>query len=319
MDVRGVSVGQACLANVGHARPDRRRQGRVAPHAADAARVAPARSVFADRWLVLEHVGGEMPDQHAAALVSRALRAALMSGYGRCGQGAAIPAIVSGHEADGAPAVRPHLAIAPLILRQARNAHPGVLGLALIPPGAGELLLNADFKGALRAIAPWNAEEHRCELRLVSRTFDLTFALSGLTPSGIGGRGWQNAASYLAVAKTWATGTPVVLDRHLKAKGSAARKAEVEALLRQACRNIGLPEPARVVAGKRLAASAAPSADASPRATNWQLPKSLGSRQLTHATLQFATPVRGPVIIGAGRFAGLGLCRAMDGERCRDG
>ena len=33
----------------------------------------PARSVFADRWLVLEHVDGDMPDLRAAALVSREL------------------------------------------------------------------------------------------------------------------------------------------------------------------------------------------------------------------------------------------------------
>jgi CRISPR-associated protein Csb2 len=63
-----------------------------------------AKSIFGDRWLVLEHVGGEMPDLRAAALVGKALRYALMSGYKRNGQEAAVPAVVSGHATDGSPA-----------------------------------------------------------------------------------------------------------------------------------------------------------------------------------------------------------------------
>jgi CRISPR-associated protein Csb2 len=31
--------------------------------------------------------------------------------------------------------------------------------------------------------------------------------------------------------------------------------------------------------------------------------------------IQFKEPVRGPVILGAGRFVGLGLCRALDPEK----
>jgi CRISPR-associated protein Csb2 len=62
------------------------------------------------------------------------------------------------------------------------------------------------------------------------------------------------------------------------------------------------------------APSAYPSGHA-PRWTGWRLPKSLATRQLTHALLQFNEPVRGPVILGAGRFGGLGLCRALDQER----
>jgi CRISPR-associated protein Csb2 len=37
-------------------------------------------SVFSDRWLVLEHVGREMPDLRAAALVARGLHKAVMAG-----------------------------------------------------------------------------------------------------------------------------------------------------------------------------------------------------------------------------------------------
>jgi CRISPR-associated protein Csb2 len=33
-------------------------------------------------------------------------------------------------------------------------------------------------------------------------------------------------------------------------------------------------------------------------------------RPLTHATIEFRVPVRGPVLIGAGRYAGYGACRS---------
>jgi CRISPR-associated protein Csb2 len=107
--------------------------------------------------------------------------------------------------------------------------------------------------------------------------------------------------------------TPIVLDRHLKQKGEA-RQQEAAALIAAACRNIGLPEPEAVVVDKHSAVEGAPSAYPSgkaPRWMTWRLPPSLASRQLTHAVIRFAEPVDGPVILGAGRFMGLGLCRPI--------
>jgi CRISPR-associated protein Csb2 len=106
-----------------------------------------------------------------------------------------------------------------------------------------------------------------------------------------------------------------VLDRHLKETGNDERQTEIEDLLRRACANVGLPEPEQVVASKHSAIQGAPLAYPSGRAppwTGWRLPQSLASRQLTHAVLQFRQLVRGPLILGAGRFVGLGLCRALD-------
>lgn len=272
-----------------------------------------AKSSFADRWLVLEHVGGEMPDIRAAALLGKALRCALMSGYKKNGQGQAIPTIVSGHAADGSPTAAPHLAIAPLAFLGAQFADGRVLGLALIPPANSNLLDDDAFRNALRAVAPWKEDRGVRDLNLACGNFDLT-----LTPSTESARRSLDPAPYVAMAKTWATCTPIVLDRHLKAKGSAERDTEVEELVSHACVNIGFPAPARISAGKHSAVHGAPSAYPSgraPRWTGWRLPDSLASRQLTHAVVQFGEPVCGPVILGAGRFVGLGLCRALDPER----
>ena len=117
-------------------------------------------------------------------------------------------------------------------------------------------------------------------------------------------------------AQIFATVTPIALDRHLKQKGEA-RLEEVATQIARCCRNIGLPEPDAVGPDKHSAIEGAPSAypsGKSPAWTNWRLPRSLASRQITHAVIRFAEPVEGPVILGAGRFVGLGLCRPLDNE-----
>jgi CRISPR-associated protein Csb2 len=280
------------------------------------------RSIFSDRWLVLEAVS-ETPDIRATALVTKAVRCALMSGYKAIGREAEIPQVVSGHTPDGAPLADPHLAIAPLAFLGPQFADARVYGFALIPPGDGELLDNAEFQSALKKIARWNSEYGLRELGVRGDGIDLT-----LTPSRTRPLRSLDPAPYVAVSKTWATCTPIVLDRHVKAKSNAARDQEVRESIAQACTNIGLPPPARAVlhdgngqhgellvaAGKHSAIEGAPSAyppGNAPRWTGWRLPKSLASRQLTHAVLQFEELVRGPVILGAGRFVGLGLCRAL--------
>lgn len=289
----------------------RPRPGEPVPAAPDV-RPPPKRSVFSDHWLVLEQVT-ETPDLRAAALVAKAIRCALMSGYRSTGMGAAIPAAVSGHAPNGSPLADPHLAVAPLAFLGTQFADARVYGFALIPPGKAELLENAEFQSAVRQIAKWNDEEDRRDLKVSVDGFALT-----LTPTRTRNLRSLEPTPYVAAAKTWATCTPIVLDRHLKAKTNAARDEEVCELVAHACVNIGLPMPARVVAGKHSAIAGAPSAYPSggaPRWTGWRLPKSIGSRQLTHAVIQFDERVRGPLLLGAGRFIGLGMCRALDARR----
>jgi CRISPR-associated protein Csb2 len=250
-----------------------------------------------------------MPDLRAAAIVAKALRAALMSGYKTDGREAAIPPEVSGHTAGGAPLAEPHLAFAPLAFLGSQYADGHVYGFALIPPGDGELLHDEKFQAAMRNVAKWKEDRGRRELRLECDGFDLTF-----TPSRESTRRSLDPRPYSETARTWATCTPIVLDRHLKAKGNQEREEEIRSLIQLACRNVGLPTPVRIAAVKHSAVAGAPPAYPSgsmPRWTRWRLPASLASRQLTHAVIQFDEPVRGPVILGAGRFSGLGLARAL--------
>jgi len=279
-------------------------------------------NLFGDgnRWLILEHVTGDMPDVRACALVAKTLRDTLLSGYQQIGLEDKIPEVVSGHAADGAPARAPHLAIIPLAFAGFPYADGHVMGFALIPPADGGIEADGAFRKVMRNLSPVDEERGRRILTLTSKSgTSASSAFSiGLSPTfePPADKRSLNPALYTGPASVFATVTPIVLDRHLKETG-AARQEESAGQIAAACRNIGLPEPEAVVVAKHSAIEGAPAAypsGKSPRWMNWRLPPSLASRQLTHAVIRFAEPIDGPVILGAGRFVGLGLCRPVDSE-----
>jgi CRISPR-associated protein Csb2 len=88
-----------------------------------------SRSVFGERWMVLEFAGGDRPDLRAAAIIGRAMRNALMSAWG-----ADVPSWLSGHERDGTPTREPHIAIVPLANVGYRWSDGTWNGLAIVLP-----------------------------------------------------------------------------------------------------------------------------------------------------------------------------------------
>lgn len=77
-------------------------------------------------------------------------------------------------------------------------------------------------------------------------------------------------------------------------------------MLRTACTRIGLPEPEEVFVTN------VPPLPGGVHARRWptltrKSPEKPNPRPHAHAVLRFAEPVRGPVLIGAGRFRGWGL------------
>jgi CRISPR-associated protein Csb2 len=271
-----------------------------------------------EHWLILEHVDGDMPDLRACALVAKTLRDTLLTGYLRLGLENEIPGVISGHAADGTPILAPHVAIIPLAFAGFPYADGHVMGFALIPPSDSEILADNTFRKALRGLSPIDEQWGRRILTLKSKpgapsgaAFSINLSPTFEPPPG---KRSLDPALYTGPARTFATVTPMALDRHLKEKG-AARDEEIAGQVVAACRNIGLPRPEAVVVDKHSAVEGAPSAypsGNSPRWMNWRLPRSLASRQLTHAVIRFAELVHGPVLLGAGRFVGLGLCRPID-------
>lgn len=100
-------------------------------------------------------------------------------------------------------------------------------------------------------------------------------------------------------AKVWSTVTPILLDRFPKPRYG------VQDILDASCERIGLPRPVKIEHGPY------PHLDGVPPVPEFRLLRRPGDRPrwAVHATLTFASSVVGPLLLGAGRYFGLGLLR----------
>lgn len=267
------------------------------------------RTVFGDDWLVFSDVGGTCPDLLETAIAGRALRSEIMRGFA----GDPVPEIISGHTDDGRPSNSPHMAILPLANVGWKWADGRLKGLAVCLPRFAEA---SDRQRLLEAIASvvrakGNPEHGEFSVQLPGASewrlaLQMEPSISSLKPF-----------RYLRPAVTWATATPIVLDRHPKEKDGEARQTEIAELIADACTRIGLPRPVTVVPDKHSAIRGTEPAKPSPKSPRWKywgLPGALRGRVLTHAVLVFEHEVEGPIVLGAGRFMGLGLCLPLDEE-----
>jgi CRISPR-associated protein Csb2 len=292
--------------------------GEIVPAAEVVDGPAIACSIFSRRWILFEDAGGTCPDLRAIAVVARRAREAIMSQFGSD----AVPEFISGHQPDGSPSVRPHLAIVPLADAGWRYSQGRLMGLGIILP-------EADDQARIQAERDWLAGiEERSAAAEQWRAFDR--ALDGVSKLALGPLGvWKLARAaqpskmsmrierYTGPHSRWFTVTPIVLDRFPKCKSPQERDDEIASIIASSCENIGLPRPVAVRTFKHSAVKGAPSAYPSgnaPQWTGWTLPDFLAHRMLTHAAIDFSQPVSGPLILGAGRFAGLGLCLGVQDE-----
>ena len=84
----------------------------------------------------------------------------------------------------------------------------------------------------------------------------------------------------------------------------------------ESCRRQGLPEPAEIDVGKTCWQRGSPRAV--PGKGGFALmPVKPGqpARQQVHAWLRFDQPVEGPLLLGAGRYRGYGLCKPWNGNK----
>ena len=112
--------------------------------------------------------------------------------------------------------------------------------------------------------------------------------------------------SWTRKSRVWASITPVVLNRHFDGKDKWQQAAES---IKEACLHIGLPRPREVLLHPVSLVESVPHARDYPQLTR---KNNGGRRSHSHAVIIFDKPVSGPVIVGAGRFRGYGLCRPMD-------
>ena len=265
--------------------------------------VLPQPTLFdADNVTVLADVGGFVPDLTAFPLVAKRMRDVFLKTASD--NGLSIPMVLSGHDMEGRATRAPHVAIVPLADVGWNFSQGRLLGLALVWPRE---LADAERRIALQVIVGFLSGDNEVGLLHFGRQGSWSL---GLEPEST--RASLRFARYVRAARRWGTVLPAALDRHPKDK----RGEEVASIITSACINIGLPKGAvdglDIEVHKHASVKGAPSAvdvrQALPRDSLYR------SRPLVHLVLHFQQPVRGPLILGAGRFRGLGLCLPLDEE-----
>ena len=280
-------------------------------------------TVFGSELIVLRCVhDGEHVSQplglESTLQITEALRNAVMKHC--CVQ--PPPEWVSGHKSEGPRSEDPHLAFVPLphVGRQHADGH--LLGIAIVVPSAVS-----------------DAEQRRCleqvlfDEQALPRTLELRMPHAGTwhvelderddRPVALRPETWTAAAPAKPATPPylWGTVTPIVFDRHPKtkipsrqsaplserARAHAAYADEIEEMVRVACERIKLPRPTRVWVEPTSRFIGVPHARNFPMMQR----KAGGNLHHTHAVIEFAEPVVGPVLLGAGRYRGYGLCRPI--------
>ncbi len=267
--------------------------------------VEPPTSNFGDDWVVFERYQGDRIPMAGGVGVAEAMRACVLKAADQ-----PIPPGLSGHNPDGPKIERAHVAFVPLPNVANKWATGDIMGLAVVFPRD---LPPEERQATLRALAKWEDRAKGGPLQLwqgrlgkISVRRAMNVSKQALKPQ-----------IWSAPSQVWATATPIALDRNpgdLQSKNPAKRAkafAEAEATVKRACGHIGLPEPKRV----EVLTSVLMSGSVKPRHfPPYPLERHKHRRVLVHARLIFGEKVQGPVILGSGRYFGLGLCRPMNLE-----
>lgn len=270
----------------------------------------PSQSLFGKDWIVFRQVKGRRLAQTAAVSLARVLRGALMSQLGD-----EVPELLSGHSQGGEPSQLPHLAIVPLPFVGHAHASGDLLGIALVFPKVADA---AQRTTVLRAIGQWEAKR-RVDLEdgeVETPPLELTLGHAGMIELeriewGVSPLKTLRAERWCQTSYSWVTVTPIALDRNPgdlvsrdPEKAAAAYEA-AQSTIASACERIGLPRPSHVQVHPSVPLRGAVKARAYPP---FPSDPSKNQRVKVHARIEFPVPVEGPMLLGAGRYFGLGLC-----------
>lgn len=270
--------------------------------------------VFGNDWIVFRQTGGPKLSSRLSAEITSAIRAALMSYADQ-----PVHEILSGHQHDGTPTSRPHAAFVALPFVGHPHASGAVLGLALVIPADAD----ADGRRAvLRAVGHWEAasRERLQEPDLDAPPLELRLGSRGVLELervvwGSAAQSTLRSSTWTEPSYRWVSVTPVALDRnpgdlrsHDPVVAAQAYLAASESVA-LGCERIGLPRPTRV---DILPSVTMPGVSKAREFPAFPSDRRKPQRVKVHAVLEFDSPVRGPVLIGAGRYFGLGLFRSID-------
>ena len=224
--------------------------------------------------------------------VVAALRSLILSKSGE-----SQPEWLSGHGPSGGPAKSTHMALFPLpfVDQYVRHADGRIMGIGIsLPRGIdrsevgqyiGPIFYDSNGRTIKRKL--YDGKWFECGIKLDTREYP---------PSAL------NADKWIGSSRCWSTVTPIAMGRHFDGPDRLTNTAEY---LGQVCMDIGLPAPVDVKIHNHSPLYGVP-----PSANYPPLQRKDGhSLRHIHATFSFEYPVSGPVLVGAGRYRGYGLCK----------
>ncbi len=265
------------------------------------------RALTAGDWIVfeLEPPSRHMPMTRTVEL-ARVLREAVLSHVPD-----PLPEGVSGHLHDGSPTTLPHIGFLALPNVGYERSDGRIMGLAVVVPHD---LDEAARNATLRGIGLWEQERDGRPLQLRmgrNGTVEMRRRQPPFNLVSLRQPVWARPSRW------WASAMPMALPTHpgnLRRGTPGARAkawARAEEAVAKSCEHVGLPQPAQVrVSLESHLVGARPSRDY-PVFRQGRRGSSGVVRQLVHAVVAFDEEVRGPLMLGSGRFVGLGLMRPL--------
>jgi CRISPR-associated protein Csb2 len=212
-----------------------------------------------------------------------------------------VKSLVSGHTDAGGVSRADHVAYVPLANVGHRHADGKVMGFAVVLP---------------RSLGRFSPERR-----------EILSALAGLEAVGIDGHTWAvtlvgadagfqslRTDTYTAESafrrkrsRRWASVTPILCDRFPKDKDGE----RIENVIADSVERVVGCRPIRVAADRVSRFRGVPTSVRFHR----ERKEADVPRYRTHAVVEFDREIRGPLIVGAGRFLGLGLFRVWEPDR----
>jgi CRISPR-associated protein Csb2 len=274
-------------------------------------RKAPERTCWDRRILILAQTAGDRIGLASTWQLAEIFHKTLLDRWCRNPSAGPLPIWLSGHQSGEAgtrtaPATSTHLAVFPLPFVGMPHATGHLMGIGLALPNPEYIGIDAaSFRIQWRkALAALLDDKGQIELIPPDKSWTIRLApdaspdpRQSLRPSR-----WTRASTI------WTTVTPIILDRHPKPhfnKNPEAWRESCCSIIETACQRIGLPKPIEVDVSRQSRLVGVPSA------SSFVAPVSRPGRPErfhVHASLKFAGHVEGPLLIGAGRYRGYGLC-----------
>jgi CRISPR-associated protein Csb2 len=277
----------------------------------------PVEGPFDSNILVLAKFEGRNLGLDATLSLTKALRNAALKAATESQRPA--PEWLSGHQPDGSPSSKPHVSFFPLAFTGSEHADGHVMGLGVALPREiasetdetreetlrrvlGPLFFDLS-RGVERKIRLWSNRPETYPPELVWE-WKIERESRESPPATLRPETWTEPS------RTWASVTPVVLHHYPK----KSRPGDVELIVREAFLSALMPEPEEVLIRSVSALGGAGHARAMPAFDDGGVGL---CRYQTHVLARFANPVRGPVLVGRGRYRGYGLFKPVAESRDR--